>query len=43
MATKVVKSFKKKVINTVKCSRAENSNKTEFSTLDLIINKLLVT
>lgn len=30
MATKVVKSFKKKVINTVKYSRAENSNKTIF-------------
>lgn len=43
MATKVVKSFKEKVINTVKCSGEFQYDKDRIFSLDLMISKFLVT
>ena len=48
METKVVKSFKEKVINTVKCSREFQSDKDRLPPhppppLDLMISKLWLT
>lgn len=43
MATKVVKRLREKVINTAECSENSNNIKTEFSSLDLMVSKLLMT